>query len=103
MQAKIEMDDVPMAGAEPLVKVLQTALGLTAVGRGTMDIGLSFEQLPDLQRVAHGNGVADQEHARQARHVLDWFESGINRFGGRGLALAWRFQSVRRRVGRSQG
>ena len=86
MQAEVEMDHVPLAGAEPLREVRRAVLGRATVRRDAMDVGLAGEFLADRQGVADGDRITDEQHARQAGDVLDRRHGRIR---GLGLRLGF--------------
>ncbi len=58
-----------MRAAQPLVQVLQTGGGRSAIDGNPMHIRLSVEQFPDGGRVTDRDGIADQQRAAEARHI----------------------------------
>ena len=71
MDAKVEMDHVPLSITEPDIHVLHSGGRGAAVGGRTMHIDLACKRLAHRLRVAARNGVADEQDARQLGIVLD--------------------------------
>lgn len=77
VEAPVEMDDVPLGVAEPGFDVFEAIRGRAAVGGDAMDVGFAFEHFADVEGVAHGDGVADQEDAWQASDVIDFHQRRV--------------------------
>jgi hypothetical protein len=69
------MDDVPVrrrrltggsAGLEPFIDRGDPVLRRAAIGGNALDVGLALEEFADGRGVADGDGVADEQDARQA-------------------------------------
>ena len=83
MQAKVEMNHVPFAFAQPLGEVGGTVLSRATVGRDAVDVGLAGEFLADGQGVADRDRIADEQHARKAGDVHDRSHGRIRSLGFR--------------------
>ena len=75
VETPVEVDDVPLfsftAGFEPLVEILESFGGGAAVGERAVDVGLAIEHGSDVNGVADGDGVSDEENAGKAFDVDD--------------------------------
>ena len=75
VEAPVKVDDVPFfsfaAGLEPFIELLKSGGGGSAVGEGPVDVGLALEHGTDVDGVSDGDGVTDEENAREAFDVGD--------------------------------
>src|ERR1044072_2450212 len=77
VQTKVEMNDIPLSVAEPLINGLNTARRRTTVSGRSMDVDLALERFPRGDGVADRNGGADEQHSRQPGDVLHRRISGV--------------------------
>ena len=75
VQAPVEMDYVPLPGAEPQLEVLDSKFRRATVLRDAMHVGPALEQVAHGQRVALGDGIANQQDAGQASNLHGWLVS----------------------------
>jgi len=61
VQPPVEMDRVPFRFAEPVVQQLQTDARVLTVAFVMLDGGFPVHDLDHVRRVAHGDGIADEE------------------------------------------
>ena len=97
VQAPIEVDDLPLAVAQPSLDLGQAMARVAAVGIGADHIRLAFETLADLPGVADGNGIAKDQDIGQG--LVNWdvavHTSAVPLWGDERFGLR-RFRCVRR-------
>ena len=60
----VEMDRIPLPGAEPLLDECGAALRVAAIRRDAMEVGLTLQQFAHWLRVGDRNGVANEQGTR---------------------------------------
>ena len=75
VEAPIEVNNGPFfifpAGIEPGVELFEPLGGGSAVGEGPVDVGFTLEGFLNIDGVADGDGVTDEEDARKALDICD--------------------------------
>ncbi len=88
VNAPVEVNHVPFAGAKPFGNVRHAILGRAAVRGNAVHVRLALQQFSHGQGVADGDGIADEQDTRQAGHVLNGGDGGFVAGVGVGFILA---------------
>lgn len=73
VEPPVEVDDIPLlplaARLEPIFYAGQSFGCWATIGTGAVDVGLTFEEVSQMDGVADGNGIADEQDSGQAFHI----------------------------------
>ena len=69
----IEMNDAPLSITQPFIQLRYTFGRGATVGFGTKDVSRACHFLADRHRIAHGDGVPDQQNIWQV-----WIDTGFS-------------------------